>query len=110
MTDTLRSPLHEVADAFEANELFQRNGWTDGLPIVPPTEGGVRRFLETAGLPADSVVGVEPVRRGLPDVARTVEARAVRVEQVDRRVGHAPRFLERRDDPRHHVRDVDHAG
>lgn len=61
--DTLRSPLHEVADAFEANELFQRNGWTDGLPIVPPTEPGVRRFLETAGLAADAVVGVEPVRR-----------------------------------------------
>lgn len=61
--ETLRSPSHEVADAFEANELFQRNGWTDGLPIVPPTETGVRRFLEAAGLPAGVVVGVEPVRR-----------------------------------------------
>ena len=61
--EPLRSPLHEVADAFEANELFQRNGWTDGLPIVPPTEGGVRRCLDAAGLPADAVVGVEPVRR-----------------------------------------------
>lgn len=60
---TLRSSLYEVADAFEANELFQRNGWTDGLPIVPPTETGVRRFLEAAGLPAGAVVGVEPVRR-----------------------------------------------
>jgi hypothetical protein len=63
MMETLRSPSHEVADAFEANELFQRNGWTDGLPIVPPTETGVRRFLEAAGLPAGVVVGVEPVRR-----------------------------------------------
>jgi hypothetical protein len=63
MMQTLRSPLYEVADAFEANELFQRNGWTDGLPIVPPTETGVRRFLEAAGLPAGAVVGVEPVRR-----------------------------------------------
>jgi hypothetical protein len=59
----LGSPLYEVADAFEANELFQRNGWTDGLPIVPPTESSVRRFLEAAGLPAGAVVGVEPVRR-----------------------------------------------
>ena len=33
--EPLRSPSYEVADAFEANELFQRNGWTDGLPIVP---------------------------------------------------------------------------
>jgi hypothetical protein len=63
MTETLRSPLHEVADAFEANELFQRNGWTDGLPIVPPTEPAVARFLESAGLAADAVVGVEPIRR-----------------------------------------------
>ena len=61
--ETLQSPLYEVGDAFEANELFQRNGWTDGLPIVPPTATGVRRFLEAAGLSPDVVVGVEPVRR-----------------------------------------------
>jgi hypothetical protein len=52
-----------VADAFEANELFQQNGWTDGLPIVPPTEALVRRFLDAAGAAPDQVVGVEPVRR-----------------------------------------------
>lgn len=59
----LASAVHEVADAFEANELFQRNGWTDGLPIVPPTEAGVRAFLHAAHLEADHVLGVEPVRR-----------------------------------------------
>jgi hypothetical protein len=60
---TLASAAHEVGDAFEANELFQRSGWTDGLPIVPPTEAGVRRFLEAARLAAGDVIGVEPVRR-----------------------------------------------
>src|SRR5918994_5592016 len=59
----LTSTAYEVADAFEANELFQRNGWTDGLPIVPPTEAGVARFLAAAALGPDEVVGVEPVRR-----------------------------------------------
>ena len=59
----LASPVHEVADAFEANDFFQRNGWTDGLPIVPPTVAGARAFLAAAGLAADAVVGVEPVRR-----------------------------------------------
>ena len=59
----LSSDSYEVADAFEANELFQRNGWTDGLPIVPPTEAGVLRFLRAANLAAEDVVGVEPVRR-----------------------------------------------
>ena len=59
----LSSAVLEVEDAFEANELFQRNGWTDGLPIVPPTEAGVARFLAAAGLKPDDVVGTEPVRR-----------------------------------------------
>jgi len=59
----LRSAAYEVADSYEANELFQRNGWTDGLPIVPPTEELVRRFLGAAALDAGDVIGVEPVRR-----------------------------------------------
>ncbi len=61
--DPLRSAAYDVSDAFEANELFQDHGWTDGLPIVPPTEALVRRFLDSAGLEAGSAVGVEPVRR-----------------------------------------------
>src|SRR6476620_5965798 len=65
MTDAtaLTSAAYEVADAFEANELYQRNGWTDGLPIVPPTETLVRAFLDAAALSPADVVGVEPVRR-----------------------------------------------
>lgn len=59
----LRSHAYEVADALEANELFQDRGWTDGLPVVPPTEPLVRAFLQGAGLGAGDGVGVEPVRR-----------------------------------------------
>ncbi|MCC6535549.1 MAG: hypothetical protein IT531_23605 [Burkholderiales bacterium] len=59
----LASKSLEVADAFEANEVFQRNGWTDGLPIVPPTEALVERFLAAAALMPETVVGIEPVRR-----------------------------------------------
>ena len=59
----LSSRAHDVADAFEANELFQDSGWTDGLPIVPPTEVRVLAFLDAAGLAPADVVGVEPVRR-----------------------------------------------
>ena len=59
----LVSNTHEVEDAFAANELFQSKGWTDGLPIVPPTPDGVRAFLDAGGLTPDDVVGVEPVRR-----------------------------------------------
>jgi hypothetical protein len=59
----LVSPGYEVADAFAANELFQERGWTDGLPIVPPTEESVLAFLEGAGLRPADVIGTEPVRR-----------------------------------------------
>ncbi|HSF07170.1 MAG TPA: hypothetical protein VLG10_15410 [Methylomirabilota bacterium] len=83
--DTLRSSVQEVADAFEANELFQRNGWTDGLPIVPPTEAAVLRFLEAAGLLADAVVGVEPVRR------RRITAEKVAIAAV--MAGGRPEYL-----------------
>jgi hypothetical protein len=61
--ERLQSASYEVGDAFEANELFQRNGWTDGLPIVPPTEDAVRRCLDAARLAPGDVVGTEQVRR-----------------------------------------------
>ncbi|HSV06879.1 MAG TPA: hypothetical protein VLI07_10215 [Candidatus Binatus sp.] len=61
----LRSRRLEAADELEANELYQRNGWTDGLPIVPPTEARVRACLEAAGMTPDAVLGTEPVRQRL---------------------------------------------
>jgi hypothetical protein len=57
------SPLHQAADAYEGNELFQRNGWSDGLPIVPPRVEGVTQFLNAAKLKPSDVIGIEPVRR-----------------------------------------------
>lgn len=59
----LLSAVLEAEDAVEVNELYHRNGWTDGLPIIPPTESAVLRFLEAVGLGPGSVVGTEPVRR-----------------------------------------------
>jgi len=66
----------EVADGFEANELFGRNGWTDGLPIVPPTPELVRVALDAALLEPDRILGVEPVR-GLAITAEKVAVNAV---------------------------------
>lgn len=40
----------------EVNEWFYLRGWTDGLPIVPPTEQRVREMLKGTDLPADFVV------------------------------------------------------
>lgn len=64
MTDpALASAVLEAEDAFEVNEMYQRNGWTDGLPVVPPTEDRVRQFVAATGLQPADLVGSEPVRR-----------------------------------------------
>jgi hypothetical protein len=41
----------------EVNRLFVENGWSDGLPIVPPTPEKVREFLAFTGRPPDEVLG-----------------------------------------------------
>ena len=43
---------------------YQERGWTDGLPIVPPTEARVREFLRCTDRDPREVVGVLPPRQG----------------------------------------------
>ncbi|MEE2636134.1 MAG: hypothetical protein VYE68_02725 [Acidobacteriota bacterium] len=59
---TLVSKRYEVADILAAQEFCHSRSWTDGLPVVPPTREAVEACLEWALLPADHLVGVEPVR------------------------------------------------
>lgn len=48
---------------FAANELFQQRGWTDGLPIVPPTLARVHAMVACAPESAATILGVlEPMR------------------------------------------------
>ena len=72
----LQAATYDVADAIEANEFYQERGWTDGLPIVPPTAERVACFLEAAGLDAAEIVGVEGVRQR-PLTAEKVAINAV---------------------------------
>ena len=52
----INSRRFEAPDSLDAiNDLFEERGWTDGLPIVPPTEERVRAMLE-AGRDAPSEV------------------------------------------------------
>jgi hypothetical protein len=37
----------------EVNDLFYRRGWTDGLPVVPPTKERVKEMLRGADLSSD---------------------------------------------------------
>jgi hypothetical protein len=50
MPTTLSSPRHRVADLAEAIELCYAKGWTDGLPVVPPTPDRVEAMLEAVRL------------------------------------------------------------
>jgi len=40
----------------EVNRFFYKNGWTDGLPIIPPTEEAVNQMLSGVDLAADHIV------------------------------------------------------
>jgi hypothetical protein len=64
MTNTprLTSKSVEVPGALEAIETYFENGWSDGLPVVPPTSEAVSATLEAANLSPDAILGIEPVK------------------------------------------------
>jgi len=50
---------HQTSDTVAAIEYCYERGWTDGLPVVPPTEEAVRAMLNGAALqPEDEIVFV----------------------------------------------------
>ncbi len=52
----------EVADLDEAIELFHARGWTDGLPVIPPTPERLEQFLAASGRDADDEIGFYDLR------------------------------------------------
>jgi hypothetical protein len=57
----LASRRIEVADAEDDMEMMFTRGWTDGLPVVPPTETRVMRMLTgTRRAPSEIVATVPP--------------------------------------------------
>ena len=69
----LRARRVEIASLEDEFEAFFERGWTDGLPVVPPTERRVLAMLGGASLAADEVVATVP-----PDlVPCTVEKVAI---------------------------------
>jgi hypothetical protein len=40
----------------EVNQFFYQRGWTDGLPIIPPTEEAVAEMMTGTDFPADHLV------------------------------------------------------
>ena len=69
----LRSRQVELAEFEDAIEACYARGWTDGLPVVPPTPERVLRMLQGTQRAPDEVVGLAP-----PDYAEcTVEKVAI---------------------------------
>jgi hypothetical protein len=69
----LASRTYDAQDVWSVQELYHSNGWTDGLPIVPPTAETVAACLEWAMMPPEQLIGIEPVR----GVAITAEKLAI---------------------------------
>ena len=76
LASALRSTTYDLADALEVNEYYQQRGWTDGLPIVAPTEESVLACLRAADLSPGDLVGIEPVRQ------RSITAEKVAINAV----------------------------
>lgn len=56
----LQSTSYDVSDTAEAIEFYFEKGWTDGLPVVPPTEGAIRAMLDAVGRdPGEEITFIE---------------------------------------------------
>ena len=72
-----RASRFELPDSYvEINEHFHAQGWSDGLPIMPPTEDAVAEMLSYTDLPPETVMGKMPPGDGTVTVEK-VAANAV---------------------------------
>ena len=63
-------------DYVAVNEYFHEQGWSDGLPVMPPTEDAVATMIAGGPLPGDEVLGIMPPVEGTVTVEK-VAANAV---------------------------------
>ena len=73
----LTSAKFQVADNWEAvfDDMYRR-GFTDGLPVIPPTEAAVRSMLQAAKMDGSELIGVLAPEGG-PATAEKVAINAV---------------------------------
>jgi hypothetical protein len=56
------SEIDEAADPAALIEAYYDAGWTDGLPVVPPSDASIAAMLAAAGLSGHEVLGEIPGR------------------------------------------------
>ncbi len=61
----LHSTVHELADLDAFIELAYAEGWTDGLPVYPPTDDKVEAMLDYLNRDPADVVGIVPPGEGV---------------------------------------------
>ncbi len=64
------SHLDLPGNVSDINDYFEQQGWTEGLPIIPPTEDLVSSMLEASPAPAERVLGQLPPRNGTVTVEK----------------------------------------
>jgi hypothetical protein len=74
--DTRELDIDTESDPFSVIDACFAAGWTDGLPVVPPTEARVREMLAAGPWAASDILVDEPVR------ARKVSAQMVAANAV----------------------------
>ena len=57
MNEKITSPPTDPAEAAAWVEFYYQQGWSDGLPLVPPTEESVRAMLEAGQVKAEESLG-----------------------------------------------------
>jgi hypothetical protein len=72
----LQSKKLAFSDPLEAIDYYEQQGWTDGLPVVPPTPERVQAMLNAAGMSPGDIIGIIPERR------RTVNAEKLAINAV----------------------------
>jgi hypothetical protein len=76
MAVELSAKRHVVEETGDAIDFCYQQGWTDGLPVIPPTEERVRTFLAALGVASGDIVGAIPQR------ARTITAEKMAINAV----------------------------
>src|SRR5258708_13538713 len=56
------SEIDEATDAAALIEAYYEAGWTDGLPVVPPSDASIAAMLAAAGLDGHEELGAIPGR------------------------------------------------
>jgi hypothetical protein len=88
-SSVLHAAQHQYTDFNALIEDYHARGWTDGLPIVPPTPDAVAQFLDAAGVRADDIIGEVTTR----DIVATAEHVAINAVMAGCRADYMPVVL-----------------